>query len=46
MHNKILGKKGEDIACNYLQKNGYIVIERNFRINRGEVDIIAKKKAK
>ena len=32
---------GEDKACRYLQKNGYKIIERNFRKGYGEIDIIA-----
>lgn len=36
-----LGKTGEDLACKYLKKHGYKIIERNFRIRGGEIDIIA-----
>ena len=36
------GKYGEDLACRYLLKLGYKIIERNFRIRGGEIDIIAK----
>ena len=32
---------GEDYACEYLRKNGYKIIERNFRKGYGEIDIIA-----
>lgn len=39
----ILGKNGEDIAVEYLLKNGYRVIERNFYCKTGEIDIIALK---
>lgn len=39
----ILGKNGEDIAVEYLVKNGYKVIERNFYCKTGEIDIIALK---
>ena len=38
------GKIGEDIAVTYLQQNNYIIIERNFECNQGEIDIIAKDK--
>ncbi len=38
-----VGKKGEDIACNFLESNGYEIIERNFRTKYGELDIIASK---
>lgn len=34
-------KLGEDKACEYLQKNGFKIIERNFRKGYGEIDIIA-----
>lgn len=35
------GIKGENIAAAYLQDNGYTIIERNYRKQYGEVDIIA-----
>lgn len=37
------GKLGEDAACRYLKKNGYKIIERNYRYSFGEIDIIARK---
>jgi len=37
-----LGKRGEEIAAVYLEKNGYRVIERNYRNKLGEIDIIAQ----
>jgi len=37
-----IGKLGEDIACEYLVKNGYKIIDRNFRRPWGELDIVAK----
>ena len=36
------GKKGEDIAAEYLQKKGYKIIERNWVSGKNEIDIIAK----
>ncbi|WP_028579876.1 YraN family protein [Desulfogranum japonicum] len=35
------GSIGEDIACERLQKCGYIIKERNYRKRFGEIDIIA-----
>lgn len=35
-----IGKKGEDIACDYLVKQGYKIIERNYRRPWGEIDIV------
>ena len=40
-HNE-LGKKGEEIAVNFLEKKGYRVMERNWRYRKAEIDIIAK----
>lgn len=37
------GKIAEDMAADYLQKNGYKVIARNFRFQKAEIDIIAEK---
>lgn len=40
----LLGQAGEDLACRFLEKKGYSILERNFRNGRrGEIDIIAKK---
>ncbi len=36
------GRDGEDIALNYLRKQGYRIIERNYRCRYGEIDLIAK----
>jgi putative endonuclease len=41
-HNE-LGKKGEQLAVNFLIEKGYDIMERNYRFDRAEVDIIAQK---
>ena len=41
MSTKIKGDIGEGLACKYLVKNGYKILERNFRIRGGEIDIVA-----
>ena len=47
MNNREFGNKGEDIACRYLEKNGYQILERNKHYSRFcEIDIIAKLKNK
>ena len=38
------GKEGEKIAAAYLKKNGYRIMEINFRCPIGEIDIVAKEK--
>jgi len=35
------GMRGERIACDFLLKSGYRIIERNWRCKWGEIDIIA-----
>jgi len=38
---KLTVAEGEQIACNFLQEEGYRIIERNHRSRLGELDIIA-----
>ena len=50
-----LGKKGEDAACAYLERKGYVIcrrnlknreyeiLETNFYTKKGEIDIVSKK---
>ncbi|MDP3999405.1 MAG: YraN family protein [bacterium] len=40
-HKSEVGKFGEDLACEYLVKHCFTVIERNFRKPWGELDVIA-----
>jgi len=35
------GKSGEGLAAQFLKKNGYRILENNFRCRYGEIDIIA-----
>jgi putative endonuclease len=41
-HNE-LGKKGEDLAVEFLLQNDYKILERNWTFQKAEIDIIAKK---
>lgn len=36
------GSRYEDIAAEYLKRQGYEIVERNFRDRLGEIDIIAR----
>jgi len=40
-HN-ILGRKGEQIAVQFLEKEGYVILDTNWRYNGIEIDIVAK----
>ena len=42
-HNE-LGKEGEALAVAHLESRGYEILERNFRYDRAEIDIIARLK--
>jgi putative endonuclease len=42
-HNE-LGKKGEQLAVDFLLENGYVIVARNYRFDKAEVDIIAQQK--
>ncbi len=45
MNNRKIGDAGEDLACRYLEKQGYEILERNKHYSRFcEIDIIAKYK--
>ena len=35
-----IGSLGEQAACEYLKSKGYFILQRNFRCNAGEIDII------
>jgi putative endonuclease len=38
-----LGRIGEDCACDYLKKNGYKILDRNYLRKWGELDVVAQK---
>lgn len=42
--NKSIGSYGEDLAENYLKNLGYIILDKNFRCNLGEIDLVCKYK--
>lgn len=47
MDRKKLGNAGEDLACRYLLRNGYEIVEKNKSYPKiCEIDIIAKRKEK
>lgn len=44
MSTKQTGDFGETITCEFLKKQGYKILERNYRIRGGEIDIVAREK--
>ena len=37
----VLGREGEDRAARYLESRGYEVLDRNWRVRDGEIDLVA-----
>lgn len=44
MNKRLIGKKAEELAVNYLLENNYKILQKNFFSRHGEIDIIAKDK--
>lgn len=42
MHPHKRGTISEDIAADFLARHGYEILARNYRVNRKEIDIIAR----
>jgi putative endonuclease len=40
---KTIGRLGEDAACSFLERDAYVIVERNWRVAAGEIDIIAER---
>lgn len=41
-----LGDRGEIIACEFLRKHGYTILEKNYKCALGEIDVVAKRKGR
>ncbi len=41
---RAIGEKGEELAIAYLKKEGYTILNRNYKTPFGEIDIIVKDK--
>lgn len=42
---KAIGDRGEDIAAAYLEGKGYTILDRNYRFQRAEIDLVGFKPA-
>lgn len=38
-----VGRRGETLAAEYLQRHGFTILQRNYRFARAEIDIVAEK---
>ena len=38
----IFGKTGEDLACRELERRGYAILARRYRLRIGEIDIVCR----
>lgn len=45
-NNKTIGNLGEDLATTYLQRKGFIIVNRNYLKKWGEIDIVAHETTK
>lgn len=43
MATKPLGDRGEDLAAAHLQRAGWTLLHRNFRMGRKEIDLVARR---
>jgi putative endonuclease len=39
----MLGASGEEVAARLLEKDGFAIVDRNWRVLEGEVDLIARR---
>lgn len=42
--NQLVGRQGEALAADHLQRMGYKILEQNYRTRHAEIDLIAKHK--
>lgn len=43
MDNSYIGRKGEDIAALFLERNGHTIVSKNYRMKFGEIDVVSRK---
>ncbi len=39
----VVGDRGERLAAEYLEREGYSILHRNYRFGRSEIDLIARR---
>ncbi|HOW58804.1 MAG TPA: YraN family protein [Candidatus Omnitrophota bacterium] len=41
-----LGDRGETVACDFLRKEGYEIVQKNYKCKLGEIDVVAKRRGR
>jgi len=41
-YRQLIGKKGEDLACQELERRGHTILARRYRTRFGEIDIVSE----
>lgn len=39
---RLLGNRGEGLAARYLETQGHVILERQFRVRFGEIDLVTR----
>ncbi len=39
-----VGRTGEEVTCRHLKKEGYLILERNYKTKYAEIDVVCRKK--
>jgi putative endonuclease len=42
MNTRSVGAGEEELAANFLRDKGYFIIQKNYRVRQGEIDIVAR----
>lgn len=42
MNNREIGARYETMACDYMKRQGFVILRRNFSCRQGEIDIIGE----
>jgi putative endonuclease len=43
LRQEVLGPAGEELVANFLEKQGFVILQKNFSCRFGEIDVIAQK---